>query len=811
MTPEPEARIGSIIAGRYRLTNILGQGGMSIVYAATHVLTERPVALKLLKKNYASDRATVERFLREGRAAVRIRHPHVVDVLDMGETEDGDIYLALEQLSGATLQDRLHEAKALSPAETLTILLPIMSAVAEAHRHAFVHRDIKPANIFLSRDPGGRIVPKLLDFGIVKELNAPKENATSVGLILGTPHYMSPEQVSGAQNLSPAADIWSMGVVLYQCLSGQLPFVGANNLATMHLIVAGEFAPLDSVQPDIPEELVRAVHRALKLEPSERFADMGAMLSALESLKMRLVRTHSNPAEPIDTAEVSAPKLKPIPRSTSSASIPAPAVFPSRTPAIVLSTILVAAIGFFAFAKRNDLFPEKREEFVALHPDAALPPPKPELAAKTNAEADLKRLDRARQHLADTYEVTRDRASRLKQSLSTPDADRNTIDVMIKSSEDYAGVLERALKTCDGELNGESGHEIEKAFERGETAYEGNDLSSAESSYTKAARLIEASSKFCQVPPPPPIELPKAAAKPVAPAPTAPTAPIPTSAPAPEKPIVFRDPTEAGRKHQSRNRDRALAESHFEKAQKLAAKKNHDAAIAELDKAIALVPEFMAAYNQRALSKKSRGKLNEALVDFSKAIELEPRDAKLHFNRGLTYFAMRKWKEAGDDLGQAIRLDGSQALFYYNRALVSLKQGRPEPAQSDLSKAIELDPSSADAYFQRGLLREQAKDYSRALADFGEVTRYAPKRAEAHYRRGLILEKQGHDAESIAAFSSTIENDPGHAGAYVRRGFAYMKQKRHFDAARDLRRHLELEPASEHKEMIQRQLEKLGM
>src|SRR5687768_8868144 len=184
-------RVGTIIADRYRLDGVLGKGGMSVVYRATHTLTQREVALKLLEVTEAADKDNFARFLREAQSAVKLQHPNVVEVLDMGKLEDGSLYLALELLRGKTFADLLKIKRRLSPKEALDLLLPIMDAVAAAHRMGLVHRDLKPANIFLS-EHGDRITPKLLDFGIVKQLDNAM-STTKVGQIIGTPFFMSPE------------------------------------------------------------------------------------------------------------------------------------------------------------------------------------------------------------------------------------------------------------------------------------------------------------------------------------------------------------------------------------------------------------------------------------------------------------------------------------------------------------------------------------------------------------------------------------------------------------------------------------------
>jgi len=184
--PTDDERIGSVVAGKYRIEELLGRGGMGSVFRATHTWTERQVALKFLHAEEARDPQIVKRFLREARAAAALRHPNAVDVLDMGEDPQAGVYMVLELLEGLTLSYALRLRGRLGYAETLKIMLPIMDALQAAHARGIVHRDIKPENIFLSKQ-SGVVVPKLLDFGIAKVQKADESSRTQAGLMIGTP------------------------------------------------------------------------------------------------------------------------------------------------------------------------------------------------------------------------------------------------------------------------------------------------------------------------------------------------------------------------------------------------------------------------------------------------------------------------------------------------------------------------------------------------------------------------------------------------------------------------------------------------
>ncbi|MCA9607944.1 MAG: serine/threonine protein kinase, partial [Myxococcales bacterium] len=205
----PKERLGRALGGRYRLLKILGKGGMGVVYEGVHEGTGRPVAVKVLLPQFLEHPEITKRFLREAKAAASLHHPNVVDVLDVGEDDDGAPYIVLEFLVGRTLH-ALSKKGPLDAEPTLAHLLPVMDALALAHDNGIVHRDVKPDNIFLAEDETGRITPKLLDFGIAKLLQVTSSLKTRTGTAMGTPHYMPPEQAQGARDVTPAADVWAM-------------------------------------------------------------------------------------------------------------------------------------------------------------------------------------------------------------------------------------------------------------------------------------------------------------------------------------------------------------------------------------------------------------------------------------------------------------------------------------------------------------------------------------------------------------------------------------------------------------------------
>src|SRR5713226_9833945 len=269
--------IGRVFDGKYRLEELLGGGGMGTVYRATHLLIERPVAIKVLSQRFVGDQTAQERFRREARAAGRMHHPNAVTVNDFGTTEDGWLYIVMELLEGRTLRDLLAREAPLDPARAVSFMLQACSAVGAAHDAKLIHRDLKPANIFIEQRPNMPAVAKVLDFGVAKfaveEHDDDYKTLTQVGAIIGTPRYMSPEQCSGAAPLTPASDVYSLGIILYEMLTGAVPFSAETPLAVaMKQVTEAPRLPREVV-PSIPKELETVVLHALAKHAADRPPD----------------------------------------------------------------------------------------------------------------------------------------------------------------------------------------------------------------------------------------------------------------------------------------------------------------------------------------------------------------------------------------------------------------------------------------------------------------------------------------------------------------------------------------------------------
>ena len=266
--------VGEVIADRYELEEAVDHGGMSSVYRGHDRLLERTVALKVLHAHFGDDAEYVERFRREARAVAQLSHPNIVTVIDRGSS-DGHQFIVFEYVEGENLKQLVERSGPLSVDRTLELGIQIADALAFAHAHGLVHRDVKPQNVLI--DSAGDA--KVTDFGIARSLDV-EEGVTQTGTVLGTSNYLSPEQAAG-EPVTPATDIYSLGVVLYELLTGEVPFRG-DNLVVVAMKHVTEHPPsLLEQRADVPPRMVRAIERALEKDPARRFASMDAFANEL--------------------------------------------------------------------------------------------------------------------------------------------------------------------------------------------------------------------------------------------------------------------------------------------------------------------------------------------------------------------------------------------------------------------------------------------------------------------------------------------------------------------------------------------------
>ncbi len=284
---------GDTISGRYRITGTLGKGGFGAVYAAEHVSTLQEIAVKILSLDpTSSDDDVVKRFFKEAQITARLSHPNTVRVFDVGQAEDGPLFLAMEMLRGPTLEQVLKHlsknGRPMSDKQALDVAIPVLKSMTEAHKAGLVHRDLKPANIMMAQMGGDEPVVKVLDFGCARTQDS---SLTAAGTALGTPQYMSPEQCMGEQ-LDGRSDLYSLGVIMYRCVVGKLPFTDKNPLSLMYMHTHLEppdpaTAGIRRVHPGLAE----AIRKTLSKSRDDRYADAKAMRTALEEIRKEVVNT----------------------------------------------------------------------------------------------------------------------------------------------------------------------------------------------------------------------------------------------------------------------------------------------------------------------------------------------------------------------------------------------------------------------------------------------------------------------------------------------------------------------------------------
>jgi eukaryotic-like serine/threonine-protein kinase len=308
--PESPTLPGQVLAGKYRVERLLGEGGHGVVVAAEHLTLGERVAIKLLRPEIATDAETVARFLREARASVRIKGEHVTRVLDVGALADGLPYMVMECLEGSDLSSVIATEGALPWSLVIDYALQTCEALAEAHGIGIVHRDIKPSNLFLTKRPDGSACIKVLDFGISKSVgpidsNAVEANLTQTQTVLGSPQYMAPEQMRSSRKVDGRTDIWALGTTMYELLTGRPPFEADALPELFAMILQDTPRPIRETRPDVPPKIDTIVSRCIEKDPEKRFTDIAELARALGPLASnagaasaeRIVRVGLNAAQ----------------------------------------------------------------------------------------------------------------------------------------------------------------------------------------------------------------------------------------------------------------------------------------------------------------------------------------------------------------------------------------------------------------------------------------------------------------------------------------------------------------------------------
>lgn len=345
---EDDPWISLVVGERYRIDARIGQGGMGVIYRGHHLELGKRVAVKRLDARIASDPSSFERFRREAIAASRIESPHVVHVFDWGKAADGSPYLVMELLDGCDLRQLFVREGRLIPEQATTILAQVLRALIHTHQAQIIHRDLKPENIFLCHYEAEELYVKLLDFGISKQVSVdpPHTNVTRTGVVLGTASYMSPEQAKGDAAIDVRSDLYSVGAILFEALTGRVPHRGRTYEATLFEICTRDADDVRLHAPLVSEPLARVVARALARDPALRFQSARQFLDALSDAVPNLSRSL------LDSAAEPQPRFDTIP-SSSFGTRQFPRTQLRRIGAVVALLVAVAVSVFLVVRLRN--------------------------------------------------------------------------------------------------------------------------------------------------------------------------------------------------------------------------------------------------------------------------------------------------------------------------------------------------------------------------------------------------------------------------------------------------------------------------
>jgi serine/threonine protein kinase len=306
---------GTVLGEKYRVKKVIGSGGMGIVVLATQIDLERDVAIKMLQREYRDKPEAVERFYREAKAAARIRGDHVAQIIDVSKTPDGDPYLVMEYLEGEDLAALLRREKILSVELAVTFMLHACSAVTDAHAARIIHRDLKPANLFLAKMPNGTPSLKVLDFGISR-MQDQASQLTHASSSLGTAFYMAPEQIESPRTIDTRVDIWALGCIFHEFVTGATPFVGDTLPQIVAAVLRNDRRKLETLVKGIPPEVEAVIDKCLQTNPKDRYATPAELAVALAALTK--IPEHEAIAQRLAAREPPAPpevKIEPKPKT----------------------------------------------------------------------------------------------------------------------------------------------------------------------------------------------------------------------------------------------------------------------------------------------------------------------------------------------------------------------------------------------------------------------------------------------------------------------------------------------------------------
>jgi serine/threonine-protein kinase len=813
------------VAG-YEMEAVLGHGGMGVVYVARHRALDRRVAVKMLLAGPFAGPQELVRFQRETTALACLRHPNIVQVYDAGEVE-GRPYFAMELVEGGSLAQKL--AGTPQPARSAAALLATLAeAMQVAHQGGIVHRDLKPGNILLTADG----TPKIADFGLARRLEG-GAGLTQSGVPMGTPNYMAPEQARGQTNIGPAVDVYALGAILYEVLTGRPPFQGETAAATMHQVIAHDPVPPSRLNFKVPRDLETICLKCLQKAPPHRYASAQTLADDLRRF---------GEGRPIQARPVSwgAQLWRWGRRNPTTAGLLA-----------TLLALFLVTVGAGLWFERQKFERQGRAQEAV---EAALTqiPGLRQQGRWTEAEALLtqakSRLDEAgsddlRQRLAQA-EADLQLAAALEQIRLTPAIDGNRFDYP-SMAEAYAQAFEHAGLDVNGD-NETVGARIRNSDLRPQLvmaldhwAYVADALRDGRT----MARLLELARRADPDPQwgdrfrdPALWGDPKALRRLAgevqeglagdAPANEPPTPLVTLLAKklgdkdgqvepllraaqerSPEdfwlnyalgEALRIRKPAEAVAYYRAALATRpTLAEVHSELGMALLRQGQVDEAIRVCRKASQLRPASAAAHNNLAMCLDARGELDEAIAEFSRVMDLSPTNAKAHHNLGLLWQRKGRFDEAMDEYRKAIELDSELPVAHVHLGTCLQARNRIDEAMDEYRRTIDLEPEGAVAHHQLGTCLQRRGQLDEAMDEFRKAIELDSKGAPAHYHLGTCQQARRRLDEAVAEFRRAVELDRSAGAGHASLAEALLRSGRFAEARAAIRNGLDVLPATE--------------
>lgn len=767
--------IGRTLGG-YRIVEQIGMGGMATVYKAYDASTDRYVALKTLPEQYSKDPQFVERFRREAKAIAKLEHLHILPLFAYGE-DDGVAYLAMRYLPAGTLSSHIKQKGQMPLADAARLLAQIASALDHAHANGVLHRDIKPSNVLIDKDANAY----LTDFGIARMVEGTLD--LTGDSILGTPQYMSPEQCQGRKDLTPASDQYSLGVMLYEMVTGRVPFQAETPLAVIIMQINGsELPPPTSLRPDLPEAAEAVILKSLARDPANRYPSCEAMAKAF-------ARAVSQPGHPAQAASptsftISPPTARPTTRRDAEPTLVQTGTLPAtrrggRSPLVIGGAIVVGAAVIGGIA------------LLASRPtDTAITPFSPDSSAVAAAASTTAALP-----------------SPSETPIPPTPSPEATVQAAIPSETATATLIPTETAT----------------------------VSSTPSQTATTTRIPTETATLT----------PTHTAT-VSPAPTrrATTAPSPTAADAlPTAVALLLDAGDAGGAIEQITAaiERAPEDGrlYLLRGQAHLLNGSIDDALIDYTYAVTFAPDDPETFIQRAAAYRQQGNDIAATDDLTQAIALQPDRADLYLLRGDAYRNLGEAENALADNDKALELEPDSARGYVERATTYSWFGDLESATADYTQALERDPDNADIYIQRGANYRWQNQYDLALADFmtardrapdnyraylgsiqvllaaldegaaldgydldhalddaNRAIDLAPDDSETWLHRGKVERYLSDTDAAINDFTRSIQIYDGSGEAYLNRGYAYTAAGDYAEAREDFERILDVDPTN---------------